>query len=61
MPQMIIHEIDLGLNVRTSYVRNSYEFAVSKQVGMPGNFQHVMTSVTLSKKNLHQYFILFGF
>ena len=45
----------LGLNVGTSYVRNSYEFAVSKQVGMPGNFQHVMTSVTLyiKKKKLH--------
>ena len=37
------------MNVRTSYDRNNYEFSVNNYVGMPGDFQHVMTSVTLFK------------
>ena len=39
----------LGVNVRTTYDRNNYEFYVSKQVGRPGDFQHLMTLVTLFK------------
>ena len=46
----MVYIILQGVNVRMTYDRNNYEFAVSKQVGMPDNFQHVMTSVTLSKK-----------
>ena len=37
------------MNVRTTYDRNNYEFSVIKQVGRPGDFQHLMTSVTLFK------------
>ena len=32
-----------------TYDRNNYEFSVSRQVGRPGDFQHLMTSVTLFK------------